>query len=227
MANPNENVNQERTESKKRDFPITAFTVPGFDASSTTFIIPMNTIEDEILKIAKDFIKDFSYCTISPDSRNRNEIHYMLWIPANSGHLVDKNVGNNSILRKGIQEQSRDMKNFLKRFANPDNSNTRNPEFRFGRVLRLKPDSNFEQNLVAVVIDPVPFIDLMFDASGTAYKQEFNRERAGVCHLNLNYRYKNQDSKFPETLVVTKSTRTASSGLPMTRFCMDVRGVHR
>ena len=212
---------------KKRDFPITAFTVPGFDASSTTFIIPMTKIEDEILKIAKDYIKDFSYCTIAPDARDRNNVHYMLWIPANSGHLVDHNVGNNSILRKGIQEQSRDLKNFLKRFANPDNGNNRNGDYRFGRVLKLKPDSNFDQNVVAIVIDPVPFIDIMFDASGIGYKMEFGKERAGICHLNLNYRYKNQDSKFPDTLVVTKSTRTASSGLPMTRFCMDVRGVHR
>lgn len=226
MANPRPN---EENTPKKRPFPMCSFNIPGWLPSSSTFNVSMEHLTQEIARIARDFIPDFTECTVELNRQTRDEdfdrreLHYFLWLPANSSHLVDKgSVGGNSILRKGLQEQSRQLKDFMRRFANPDNNRNRNADYRYGKIHRMDPASPMNRNEVGLVIDPIAFIDLIFDTSGTAYKNEFGAERPVVTRLNLSYHYKNREARLPESLTVTKFLKQASDGTRRTKEAIAV-----
>ena len=157
---------------------ITSFNIKGLAPNACTFDMTIADFQRNVLEIAKTYISDFRECTYERGHEGHDAC--LLWIPANSTHLINKGSVEGTVLKRAIREQSHEMQEFIKKFCTVKTSEgtflPRDRNYQYGIIQSSQfQESPFEAK--AVCVNPWIFVDIMFDRQGYAYKKAYDGVR--------------------------------------------------
>lgn len=198
MSNPNPNPNpQPQGGNSGPKLPVTAFNMQGWAPRVCVFRPTVEEFCDAVLKIAKNYIDDFQHCSYENGQNGHKAL--LLWLRADSSHLVDKSSTNGTILRRAVKHTSPQMKEFLNKFCRARDRDgspeIRDSHFRYGEILALdRYNDASDRNMTAIVVNPKSFVDAMFDINGQGYQSKYGG-RAPSTMVEFRYIYRERDGK--------------------------------
>lgn len=223
MSNPNPNPsstnNNGGTPDNQRP-PFAAFNLKGWTPRMCTFHLTVDEFCNAVLEIARTYVPDFKSCNYEPGANGHKAL--LLWIAADSPHLVDKSSMQGTVLRRAVRHQSPQLKEFINKFCRASDRDgspeIRDPHFKYGEILALDQYAENEKAITAIVANPKPFIDAMFDSSGQGYQAKYG-VRAPSTFIECRYVYKNKEKRSGLTgIEIVKRTRDQFNRVPHTKF---------
>ena len=147
----------------------------GIRPVEATFQLDCKTFTEVVRRIASEKISGIEDVTIQSD-RNGN-VGLFIWFNANSDHFSDSSTENTAIKAK-IPRLSKDMKEFIEKFGwneADDDPRNGNNKIHTNKILINNDNPEVKGRWVALHVAVNPFLFIMFDIQGSAFKKEFNR----------------------------------------------------
>ena len=147
----------------------------GIRPVEATFQLDCKTFTETVRKIASEKISGIEEVTLQND-KNGN-VALFIWFNANSEHFSDSSTENTAIKAK-LSRLSKDMQEFIERFGwneaddDPHNGSTK---IHSNKIIINNDNPEVKGKWIAIHVAINPFLLIMFDMQGSAYKKQFNR----------------------------------------------------
>lgn len=147
----------------------------GIRPVESTFQLDCKTFTEVVRKIASEKISGIEDVTIQ--SNKNGDVGLFIWFNANSEHFSDSSTENTAIKSK-LSRLSKEMQEFIEKFGwneaddDPRNGNTK---IHSNKIIISNDNPEVKGRWVAVHVAINPFLFIMFDIQGAAYRKEFNR----------------------------------------------------
>ena len=140
-----------------------------------TFQMDCKTLKEIIHKIASELISGVEDVTLQ---HNKNgDVGLFLWFNANSDHFNDSSTLE-SALRTKLSRLSKEMTDFISKFGwneADDDPRNGNPKIHSNKIIISNDNPEVRGKWIAVHVAINPFLFIIFDIQGNAYKKQFNR----------------------------------------------------
>lgn len=147
----------------------------GIRPVEASFQLDCKTFTEVIRKIASEKISGIEDVTIQ--SNKNGDVGLFVWFNANSEHFSDSSTENTAIKSK-LSRLSKEMQEFIEKFGwneaddDPRNGNTK---VHSNKIIINNDNPEVKGRWIAVHVAINPFLFIMFDIQGSAYRKEFNR----------------------------------------------------
>lgn len=148
----------------------------GIRPTEATFQLDCNTFVDIVRQIASEKISGIENVKLQYN-KNTGEVGLFIWFDANSEHFNDSSTMNTAIRAK-ISRLSKEMTEFIEKFGwneADDDPHNGNSKVHPNKIIIGNDNPEVRGKWVAVHVAINPFLMIMFDQGGNAYKKEFNR----------------------------------------------------
>lgn len=147
----------------------------GIRPIEAAFQIDCKTFTEIVRKIASEKISGIEDVTIQ--THKNGTVGLFVWFNGNSEHFSDSST-ENSIIRTKLQRLSNEMKDFISKFGwneadeDPVNGSTK---VHINKTIISNDNPEVKGKWVAVHVAINPFLFIIFDAFGDAFRKEYNR----------------------------------------------------
>lgn len=146
----------------------------GIRPVETTFRLDCKTFTEIVRKIASEKISGIEDVTIQ--SSKDGDVALFIWFNGNSEHFNDSSTENTAIKTK-LARLSKEMQEFIEKFGwNEADDDPRNGSTKIhsNKIIINNDNPEVKGRWVAVHVAINPFLFIMFDIQGSAYRKEFN-----------------------------------------------------
>ena len=189
------------------------YNIMGLRPVKSTFNLDCEMVQKAIKEIADKEIDGINQVTVQHD-RTTGAVAWFIWFNSNSDHFIDKST-NNTALGRSISRYSPKIQEFARKFGwcEADDDPIRgNAKVNIKHVFHGNSVREMHENLTALHISINPFLMIMFDVNGTAFKNEFN-QNAPKVFLDRHYEFKKGSSGDFHTLVGLRIEKTLQNAV--------------
>ena len=147
----------------------------GIKPVEVTFQLDCKTFEEVVRKIASEKISGIE--DVKLQSNKNGDVGLFIWFNANSDHFTDSRTVDTAIRTK-ISRLSKEMQEFIEKFGwneaddDPRNGNTK---VHSNRIIINNDNAEVNGKWTAIHVAINPFLFIMFDMYGAAFKKEFGK----------------------------------------------------
>lgn len=179
----------------------------GIRPVEATFQLDCETLTDVVYKIASEKISGIE--EVKLQKGKNGDVAMFLWFHANSEHFNDSSTENTAI-RSKLSRLSKEMQEFIEKFGwneaddDPQNGSTK---VHANRIIvgNVNPEVRGKWTGVQVAINP--FLMIMFDMNGNAFRKEYNRN-SPATKLYREWVWKKRDGEKFGSLVGLRVKKT-------------------
>ena len=146
----------------------------GLHPVESVFQIDCKMFTDIVRRIASEKISGIEDVTLQND---RGAVGLFIWFNGNSDHFTDSRTENTAIRTK-LNRLSKEMKEFLEKFGwNEADEDPRNGDAKVhhNEIIRRNDNPEIKGKYVAVHAAINPFLMILFDGQGNAFRREYNK----------------------------------------------------